>query len=464
MKWKRSRIIDIENSFVDKLVALYFSLFFLIASFVTRIVMKESDEIWQGLFRIISSPSPLVTDYFELGGLSSAFLNAGLSGLSCTLLMFLLKAKCNYSTYAGFFLVVAHCFYGLNILNMWPPILGILVYSVVRREEFSDMLSVAFYSTAFAPFMSELLFRYPLTTTPEGGFSIKGIVVVMILSIFLGFGIPAMLKGAKLLHREMSLYNGGLAFGLLGMFLYSFMYNVLGVTPERSITNSPVFVSFEEKSSVICNIFFFSVFAIAIIVGWILNGSSFKGFEKLIKDPGFKSDFLEKYGDGVTMINLGVYGMMMVLYFDLCILFTEGVGWTGATCGIVLASVAFSASGQNIKNVWPVLSGYVLLYFIVAILTKIIGIHLPWTLSTQAYLNGAAFATGLCPFTGRYGKRYGAAAGFVSAVLCTATTVMHGGFMLYNGGLVAGLSAMILSPFIDHYSKRGDVLDGDMMD
>ena len=41
---------------------------------------------------------------------------------------------------------------------------------------------------------------------------------------------------------------------------------------------------------------------------------------------------------------------------------------------------------------------------------------------------------------------------------------MHGGFMLYNGGLVAGLSAMILSPLIDHYSKRGDKLEGEMMD
>ena len=41
---------------------------------------------------------------------------------------------------------------------------------------------------------------------------------------------------------------------------------------------------------------------------------------------------------------------------------------------------------------------------------------------------------------------------------------MHGGFMLYNGGLVAGLSAMILSPLIDHYSKRGEKLEGELMD
>ena len=463
MEKRRFKVIDIDNSFVDKLVALFFSLFFLLASLVSALVFGEWGSVLKGLGTIIASPSPLVTDYFVLSSLPSSFLNAGLCGLSCTFLMFFLKAKCNFSTYAGFFLVVAHCFYGLNILNMWPPIVGLLVYSEVRREDFSDLLSVAFYSTAFGPFISEILFRYPLTSLGNGKFTISGIVVVILLTIALGFAIPAMLKGAKLLHREMSLYNGGLAFGLLGMFLYSFMYNILGVTPEKSITQSSILVSTKENF-IFCNVFFFVVFFVAIIVGWYLNGHSFSGFEKLMKDPGFKSDFLEKYGDGVTMINLGVYGSMMVLYFDLCILLTDGVGWTGATCGIVLASVAFSASGQNAKNVWPVLSGYVLLFLLVLVITKIIGSPLPWTLSTQAYMNGAAFATGLCPFTGRYGKRYGVAAGFVSAVLCTATSVMHGGFMLYNGGLVAGLSAMILSPLIDHYRKGGDKGIEDMMD
>ena len=463
MEKRKFKVIDIDNSFVDKLVALYFSLFFLLLSFISSLILGEKGEVWKGLFSIISSPSPLVTDYFRLGGLSSAFLNAGLCGISCTLLMFLLKAKCNYSTYAGFFLVVAHCFYGLNILNMWPPMLGILVYTHIRRENFGDYLSVAFYSTAFAPFISEILFRYPLTSSQARAFTLPGLIVVILFSIFIGFAIPAMLKGAKLLHREMSLYNGGLAFGLLGMFLYSFMYNIMGVTPQKSIA-PPESSSLFGREGILCNLFFFLVFSIAIIVGWFLNGRSFEGLGKLMKDPGFKSDFLEKYGDGVTMINLGVYGMMMVLCFDLCILLTDGVGWTGATCGIVLASVAFTASGQNIRNVWPVLSGYVLLYVFVSALSKIFGFPISWTLSTQAFMNGAAFATGLCPFTGRYGKRYGAAAGFVSAVLCTATSVMHGGFMLYNGGLVAGLSAMILSPLIDHYSKRGEKLEGELMD
>ena len=74
------------------------------------------------------------------------------------------------------------------------------------------------------------------------------------------------------------------------------------------------------------------------------------------------------------------------------------------------------------------------------------GVDLPWTLSQQGYLNGAAFATGLCPIAGRYGKRYGVIAGILAAIICTSTSSMHGGLMLYNGGLTTGITALIMVP------------------
>ena len=83
----------------------------------------------------------------------------------------------------------------------------------------------------------------------------------------------------------------------------------------------------------------------------------------------------------------------------------------------------------------------------------IAGREIPWTLSTQGYMNGAAFATGLCPIAGRYGKRYGVLAGFMSATLCTSTSAMHGGLMLYNGGLTTGITALILVPCLEYYWK-----------
>ena len=89
----------------------------------------------------------------------------------------------------------------------------------------------------------------------------------------------------------------------------------------------------------------------------------------------------------------------------------------------------------------------------------LIGGHAQWTVSSQAYLNSVAFATGLCPLVGRYGVRAGLAAGALCASLCTATSALHGGLMLYNGGFTTGVAALILIPILEHYSveKRDEM-------
>jgi hypothetical protein len=82
------------------------------------------------------------------------------------------------------------------------------------------------------------------------------------------------------------------------------------------------------------------------------------------------------------------------------------------------------------------------------------GRDITWTVSTQGYINGVAFATGMSPIVGRYGKRAGIAAGFMCASMCTATSALHGGLVLYNGGLTAGLTVLILLPILEHYSTK----------
>ena len=77
-----------------------------------------------------------------------------------------------------------------------------------------------------------------------------------------------------------------------------------------------------------------------------------------------------------------------------------------------------------------------------------------WTVSTQAYINSVAFATGLCPIVGRYGTIPGIVAGMLCAALCTSTAALHGGLMLYNGGFTAGITALILLPILEHYIPR----------
>ena len=137
----------------------------------------------------------------------------------------------------------------------------------------------------------------------------------------------------------------------------------------------------------------------------------------------------------------------------------KGVGFTGPAVGAVLGALTFASDGQHPRNVAPIVVGYALLNAIVIAICLVSGLDIPWTLSTQAYINGLAFATGLCPIAGKYGYRYGIIAGVLSATICTVTDEMHGGFVLYNGGFTAGLSALILIPLLDFYKvkpKHGD--------
>ena len=444
-------------------LGFFFSTDLLLACIAAALYTGESAEsVLRGWMVILTRPCPLVTDYFALGGLASAFLNASVCGFSCALLMLLPGAKYKPNVWAGYFLVIAHCFYGLNLMNMWLPMLGFLVYCRLHGLRFRDNLDWAMFITSFGPFVSELQFRYPVSVNLPlqlGTHTINlwSILLCLLLCLFVGVTLPSMLPGSSKLHRGFNLYNGGLATGLLGLFIYSFMYRTMGrEQPDPVTLSNAVYDAHGNSYMLFCCVFFCLVFGTCLFYGWRMNGRSFRGYKTLLADSSLKTNFPLKYGIPLTWINLGLYGLMMTAYFALVITLTDGAGFTGATCGIILAAMTFSASGQHPKNVWPILLGYALLSLLVTLLCLLQGREVPWTLSTQGYMNGLAFATGLCPFTGVYGKRAGIAAGFISAVMCTTTSLMHGGFVLYNGGLTAGITALILLPLIDTYQVHAE--------
>lgn len=444
-----------DDSNCVKAICLFFSISFLIACPIAAEYLDVWGEVIDDWLFILISPAPLVTDYFQLGNLASAFLNAGLCGLAVNALMFGLKADCRLNSFAGYFLVVAHCFYGLNFFNMWPPMLGILLFCRFYKINFKDNLAVALFSTAFGPFISELIFRYHVGDYYkifEMQTSFIGFFYAVLFCLILGFAIPAMLPGALRLHKGFNLYNGGLAFGLLGILFYSFMYKTFGMEPPTNYTlANPIYEAHNFSYMGFAVIFFSIVFASFIVWGWYLNGKSFKGYGDLLNSTGYSMSFFDCFGAPKVFINVGVYGFMILAYFTGVVLFSDGAGFTGATVGVILAALSFSAKGQHPKNVWPILLGYEILYVLVASVCRAGGVEIPWTLSTQGYINGAAFATGLCPITGYYGKRCGVIAGFLCAVMCTSTSAMHGGFMLYNGGFTAGITALILVPCLEFY-------------
>ena len=467
LKEKRTR----ENSLAFKSFIVLLSLSFFVATPIAQAVTGVKGALfWQNLWSIFTGPSKLVTDYFSLGCLASTLFNAGLCGMACTVLILVSRVRANSTVFAAYILVIAHCFYGLNIINMWPPFIGVIIYCWLTRNSWRKNLHVAMFSTALAPFISDFLFFYPPgRTLTLGGFSVLGIGLSIVFGILAGFLVPALLPGTAAMHRGYNMYKAGLAIGILGIFAYCFLYKSFGISPhDTGFDAGAGYETFGSTYYVFMNAFFAAIFLLALLLGYFLNGRSFRNYRKLTSCSGYGMDYADKFGMPLCLINFGVYGFCILVYLNVIFwlpavipFLPEGVGFTGPTAGVVFAALTFSADGQHPRNVAPIALGYTILFSVVCGVCLLAGVDMPWTLSTQAYINGLAFATGLCPIAGSYGFKYGVIAGIVSAIICTSTAAMHGGFVLYNGGFNAGLTALALIPVLDFYNIKPKKTDDD---
>ena len=448
------------NERLVRCYSLFISLF-LLAAVVPAVIYTEEWDFWDNLCRILTSPSKLVTDYFALGGLGSCLFNVAVCGLIVNAVIYLGKVRADAKTLAGYMLVIAHAFFGLNFINMWPPFVGVLLFCIVMKKKISENIHIAFFATALAPFVSEILFRYSIDGQRDG-LSVWSVVFATLCGIAIGFIVLPLLPGTTAMHGEYSLYKAGLAIGLMGMFIYAFMYKTLGVeSPDTPVIDNPEYYLMPYAYRGFMNVFFLVFFVITFLIGFYMERGGIRKYSKLLKCTGHGTDFVDKFGMPLCLVNIAVYGLAIIAYLNLVFVLHEifpflpkGVGFTGPTAGIVFGALTFAADGQHPKNVFPVAVGYVSLQAIVAVICLASGIPVPWTLATQSYLNGLAFATGLCPIAGKYGFRYGVIAGILSAVICTATSAMHGGFVLYNGGFAAGLTALIIVPLLDYYNIK----------
>lgn len=446
----------------DKLIVAYtffLTLAFFVAVPVAVAVTKEKN-LLEALDRILTSPSKLVTDYFALGSLASAFLNTAICGLISNLVIVFSRVKANATTFAAYMLVIAHGFYGLNFLNMWAPMVGVLVFCLVTKRRFSENVHIALFSTALGPFVSELVFRYITNGSSEP--SVLGIVLALVLGIASGFVVPALIPGTTEMHRGFNMYKAGLAIGIMGIFLFAFMYETFGIEAPSAIEiNNSEYYSMKYAYRDFMNVFFCVLFGSSMLIGFLLNNRSFRGYGALLKSTGYGTDFVDKFGMPVCIVNFGVYGFFLLAYLNVAFILPEifpflpqGVGFTGPSVGVVFAALTFSSDGQQPRTVAPIALGYALLLTVISAICLIGKMPVPWTLSTQSYINGFAFATGLCPFAGKYGWRIGVLVGFLSAIICTSTAAMHGGFVLYNGGFNAGLTALVILPILDFYKVK----------
>ncbi len=399
--------------------------------------------MFSGFAQILMSPAQLTKDYFEVGSVSGAFLNVALVGFACTAMAFLPGAAVNGLTIAAYFLTTGFSFWGINFLNMWPFFLGVMLHALARRESFAKYVNLAMFSTALCPLASELLLRYPESGEPRG-VTLTGVVLMLAVGMLIGFLTPAMAAHSPSVHKGYDLYSAALPGVLLGLFAVAVLYKSLGhAVPEIAATLG------ESHPAVVwgfCAVFF----GLCVLAGWQLNGRSFGGYADLLRDTGHKADFAAKYGAGLAIMNVGIYGLMILAYY----IFVNAIqgdalaGFNGVTLGIVFCMVCFGGAGAHPGNVWPIMAGYVVFSFAA---TLCLGGVFP--VNAQAIMVGLCFASGLAPIAGNYGWWAGVLAGGMHYFLVTSIPAIHGGFSLYNGGFTSLLIAVILTPQLETFCK-----------
>jgi len=439
-----------ESSFL-KLFFLFVSLCFMVAA----VIMPDRATILEDFKYILVSPCKVSTNYFALGGYAATFLNMGLVGLLCWGLCLLPSAKAGNATTLGFLLTVGFASWGINPLNVIPTILGVLLYALVKKEQAGSLVNAMMFSTGIAPLISDLLLRYP--SSEYLGFNPLGIGLALFVGLIIGFFLPAGLAHAPNIHKGYNHYSAAVPVGFTAFFLRVVLYKVLlgqsvGETAKQTLYsgNAEFFWG--------CNIFCTLLFVFCIVFA-LLMGCKPKDYWNLMKDPGQGVSFSAKYGNAAFLMNVGVFGLMIVGYFNLAAFLDGGAArmstvWTGMTFGIVFCMLCTCNSGSHPRNVWPIMAGYVVTSYLFGWLSGLLGVeNYALTIGSQGILIGLCYANGLSPIAGKYGFGYGILAGGLHYLLVTAVPEMHGGFCLYNGGLTSALICLLLVPQLEKFCR-----------
>ena len=297
-----------EGNFL-RLFFAFVSLCFVIAA----PFMPDRCTMFSGLWKIMTQTCKISTNYFALGGYAATFLNMGLVGLLCTGLVCLPGAKPNNVTTLGVLLTIGFGSWGMNLLNMIPTILGVVLYALVKKEKLGAVSNAMLYSTGIAPLISDLLFRYP--GVEYVGFNWLGLGLGIFIGLVIGFFLPAGLSHAPNVHKGYDHYSAALPIGMTAFFLRSALYNVmLGKSPAA--LGLSTLAALDVASFMNTNIFCFVVFGLCIVFA-LLMGCKPKDYWNLMKDSGHGVCFTTKYGYAPFLMNVGLFGLMIVGYFNL---------------------------------------------------------------------------------------------------------------------------------------------------
>ena len=284
-----------QKFFLLSLLPVYFM--------VIGLFLQPIQEIGPGIVRLIKEPDFLITDYFVVGGVGAALINAGALTLMSIGIIYFMGMDMDGHTITSSCLMFGFSLFGKNLLNIWAILAGVYLYARYHKTSMRRYIYIGFYGTSLA-------------------------------------------------HKGYSLYNVGFAAGIIATVIVSVLKS-LGVEIESRLIWS---TGNNEIFGIVLSVLFGGM----IVFGVAVRGRSiWESYRRIIKSYGIGgTDYLRDEGGASTVFNMGVNGLFAT-YFVLAV----GGELNGPTiCGI-FTIVGFGATGKHLRNIAPVMMGVYLASF-----------------------------------------------------------------------------------------------------
>ena len=401
--------------------------------------MPDRAQMLPGLVKIVSNPTKASTSFFSIGGYAATFLNMGLVGLICTGLYWIPGDKPNHSATLVTILTTGFGSWGIHIVNMWPTIFGVVLHCWKRKKPIGDYTNAMLFSTGLAPFMSELMVRYPHAEVV--GFRPEGIFLAFLIGGTVGFFLPAGLDNSPNIHKGFDLYSAALPVGMTAFLLQGFLYRAMGVPIPEAVSDLSL------VNPKIANTFCICLFSSCVVIAWAM-GCRPRDYWRIFQDTEPVECFTATYGNATMLMNVGLYGLFILGYYNLV-----DAPMNGVTFGVIFCMLSTCNSGSHPANIWPILLGYGLASKIFQFLSPLAGGVFSQGLNAQSIVVGLCYANGLSPIADKYGWRYGMTAAMMHFCMVTTVPELHGGMCLYNGGFTAALVCLLMLPGLERHFK-----------
>ena len=428
----------IKNLSESSFLKLFFA--FITAAFlIGAVCMPDRAEMFAGFVRILTSPAKVSTNYFSVGGFAGTLLNMGLVAAAMTALFHFSGTKVNNVSTLAFLLTLGFCSWGINLLNMWFTMAGVAVGCLIKKEKPFSNVNAMLFTTGVAPFISELLVRYPHAEAI--GFNVLGFVLAVVAGLAVGIMVPAGLPHSPNVHKGFNLYSAALPVGMAAFLLNGVFYKVMGIDLPGTVGDMAV------TSRTIANIFYISLFSLFVVFARLL-GCSFKDYWNLLKNRNQVNNVSGTLGNATFLMNAGFFGLFIMAYYNLI-----GASFNGVLFGLILCMLCTCNSGSRPSNVWPIMLGYVVASSVTGWLSPMLGGSFSLAVNAPAIVVGLCYANGLSPIVDKYGWQYGFVASMIHYCLVTLVPSLHGAFCLYNGGFTGIFVCIIFVPVLERYCK-----------